>query len=401
MDDSTLNPGMLPVSAARQKIVTVVTKSLPHYRVPFFEALRLELERCGVTLGLIYGLPNAEEAKRQDTAAISWGHPITNRMIRVGRRNFCWQPCAALVRGSDLVIVEQASKLLLNYVLLARQTLGGSRVAFWGHGRNLQEHTASRLGEAVKRLISRWPHWWFTYTEGSAEVVRQLRYPPDRITVVQNAIDTAALRRRHASVSEEELATLRLRWGIQSRNVAIFVGGLYADKRIRFLIEAAQALRRRIVDFELVVIGAGPDQVLVEEAAREYRWIHYPGACLGVEKVPFFNLSQIMLLPGLVGLGVLDSFALEVPLVTVDLPYHSPEIDYLRHGENGLKLPAGTDPEGYAVAVAGLLSDEGWREHLQAGCRAAAQVYTLEAMVGRFAEGVLLALGRTTAADPR
>jgi glycosyltransferase involved in cell wall biosynthesis len=382
-------------------VVTIVTKSLPHYRVPFFEALRSELERCGVTLGLIYGLPNAEEAKKQDTAAISWGHPIQNSIFPFGTRSFWWQPCAALVRRSDLVIVEQASKLLLNYVLLARQTLGGSRVAFWGHGRNFQAHIASRLGEAVKRVISRWPHWWFAYTEGSAEVVRQLHYPPDRITTVQNAIDTAALLRRRASVSEEELATLRLRWGIQSRNVAIFAGGLYAEKRIQFLIESAQALRRRVVDFELIVIGAGPDQVLVEEAAREHRWIHYPGPCLGTDKVPYFNLSQVMLLPGLVGLGVLDSFALEVPLVTVDLPYHSPEIDYLRHGENGLKLPAGTDPEGYAVAVAGLLCDEGWREHLKAGCRAAAQVYTLEAMVGRFSEGVLLALGRSPAAYPR
>jgi len=387
-------------TAVRTPVVTIVTKSLPHYRIAFFEALRSELERYGVTLGLVYGLPSAEEATKQDTAAISWGHPIRNRRIAFGRRSFWWQPCAELVRGSDLVIVEQASKLLLNYVLLARQTMGGSRVAFWGHGRNFQGHAASRLGESVKRLISRWPHWWFAYTEGSAEVVRQLHYPPDRITVVQNAIDTAALRRRRASVSEEELATLRLRWDIRSRNVAIFVGGLYAEKRIQFLIDAARALRRRVVDFELIVIGAGPDQVLVEEAAREHRWIHYPGPSLGTDKVPFFSLSKVMLLPGLVGLGVLDSFALEIPLVTVDLAYHSPEVDYLRHGENGVKLPAGTDPEEYAVAVSCLLCDERAREHLQAGCRVAAQTYTIEAMVSRFAAGVILAIGRGRAANP-
>ena len=52
------------------------------------------------------------------------------------------------------------------------------------------------------------------------------------------------------------------------------------------------------------------------------------------------------LLPGAVGLGVLDSFAFDVPLVTVDLPYHGPEIDYVRDGENGVKLPAQTDADG-------------------------------------------------------
>jgi glycosyltransferase involved in cell wall biosynthesis len=225
--------------------------------------------------------------------------------------------------------------------------------------------------------------------------VRQLHYPPERITAVQNAIDTSALRRRRALVDEAELTALRERWSIQSRNVAIFVGGLYAEKRIRFLLESAHAVRKRVPDFELIVIGAGPDQLLVEEAAREHHWIHYPGPCLGSDKVPYFSLSKVMLLPGLVGLGVLDSFALEIPLVTVDLDFHSPEVDYLRNGENGLKLPVDTDPEAYAVAVSRLLLNEQERDRLQAGCRVAAQEYTIETMVSRFTAGVLRALGRT------
>jgi glycosyltransferase involved in cell wall biosynthesis len=360
--------GLTPPGVGRP-VVTIVYRSLPHYRIAFYESLKAELDWRGVSLRLIYGQPDAEEAKKQDTGVISWGHVIQNRLIPVGARSLVWQPCTAMVRGSDLVIVEQASRLLLNYLLLARQSLGGSRVAFWGHGRNFQEHTASRVGESVKRLVSRWPHWWFAYTETSADVVRRLPYPPDRITVVQNAMDTASLRQQRASIGEETLVPLRLRWGIQSQNVAIYAGGLYAEKRVGFLLDAARALRRRIADFELIVIGAGPKQVLVEEAAREHRWIHYPGPRFGAEKVPYFSLSRVMLLPGLVGLAVLDSFALEVPLVTVDLPYHSPEIDYLRDGENGLKLPAGTDPEGYAAAVAGLLSDVEGQKRLQAGCR--------------------------------
>jgi glycosyltransferase involved in cell wall biosynthesis len=381
-------------------VVTIVAKSLTHYRVPFFELLRVKLERCGVTLRLIYGLPSTEEAKKQDTAAVGWGRPIRNRMLPIAGRVFWWQPCATLVRESDLVIVEQASKLLLNYVLLGRQALGGSKVAFWGHGQNLQDHSASRIGEWVKRRVSRWPHWWFAYTEGSAEVVRQLPYPSERITAVQNAIDTVALRRRHDSVSELELTELRSRLGVESRNVAIFAGGLYADKRLTFLIEAARAVHRMVPDFELIVIGAGPDQSVIEEAAREHRWIHYVGASLGTDKVPYFSISKVMLLPGAVGLGVLDSFALEIPLVTVDRAFHGPEVEYLRNGENGVKLPAGTDPQGYAIAVSRLLRDEEERKRLQAGCRDSAQVYTIEAMASRFAAGVLMALDRRPALLP-
>lgn len=373
-------------------VVSIVAKSLPHYRIPFFEALRAELERSRVTLRVVYGMPSTEEAKKQDTMTLSWGLAIENRSLTLAGRKFMWQPCAALVRDSDLVIVEQASRLLLNYLLLTRQARGGASVAFWGHGQNLQTHAASRLGEAVKRIVSRWPRWWFAYTEGSAELVRRLPYPPERITTVQNAIDTVALQRQHASVSEEELAALRSRLGIQSRNVGIFAGGLYAEKRLGFLIEAAREVRRLVPDFELIVIGAGPDQGLIEEAARTHHWIHYEGPSLGTDKVPYFALSKFTLMPGLVGLGILDSFALEVPPITIDMDCHGPEMQYLRNGENGVKLPAGTDPKGYAVAVSRLLHDEGELELLRAGCRAAAQVYTIEAMVDRFAAGVLLAL---------
>lgn len=399
--DGNALPALMPhraeaiaARATARPVVTVVYRWLPYYRIPFYEAFRAELDRRGVTLRVIYGHPNAEEATKQDTGSLSWGHAIENRAIPVGPRSLLWQPCTHLIHGSDLVIVEQASKLLLNYVLLVRQRMGGPRVAFWGHGRNFQRHGASRLGEAVKRVVSRWPHWWFAYTEGSAEIVRGLPYPADRITVVQNAIDTTALRKGRACVDDDVRSALRSRWGIRSQNVAVYSGGLYAEKRVRFLLEAAHALRRRVPDFELIVLGAGPDQRLVENAARENPWIHYAGPCFGREKAAYFSLSRVMLMPGLVGLAVVDSFAVEVPLVTVDLPYHSPEIEYLRHGENGLKLPVETQPQAYAAAVADLFSDDARLERLRAGCRSAATVYTLEAMVDRFADGVLAALSR-------
>jgi glycosyltransferase involved in cell wall biosynthesis len=386
---------LAPAAASGARpVVTIVYRVLPLYRIPFYEALRAELDRREITLRLIYGQPEANEAAKQDVGVISWGHQTRNRQIRVGARSVVWQPCSALVRGSDLVIVEQASKLLLNYVLLAGQWMGGPKVAFWGHGRNLQHERASRLGEAVKGLVSRLPHWWFAYTEVSAEIVRGLPYPAERITVVQNALDTTALRKRLASVDDDLLVALRSRWGIRSRNVAIYSGGLYTEKRVGFLLEAAHAVRRRIADFELIVLGAGSDQRLVEQAASECSWIHYPGACFGSEKAAYFRLARVMLLPGVVGLAVVDSFAMEVPLVTIDIPGHGPEIEYLRHGENGLMLPRDTDPEEYAAAVTDLLSDDARLQRLRAGCRAAANVYTLEAMVDRFAGGVVEALRR-------
>ena len=99
-----------------------------------------------------------------------------------------------------------------------------------------------------------------------------------------------------------------------------------------------------------------------------------------------------MLNPGLVGLSVLDAFALGLPMVTCDLPYHSPEIEYLVDGENGLVLAADTSAAEYGDNVAALMNDSDRLNRLSAGALASAEQYTVEEMVDRFATGILTAL---------
>jgi len=51
------------------------------------------------------------------------------------------------------------------------------------------------------------------------------------------------------------------------------------------------------------------------------------------------------------------------------------------------------DPSVYAAQVSNLLRNDGAREKLIAGCRAAREKYTIEEMVERFAGGIIRALG--------
>lgn len=390
IDLSQASPGSNKHASAR---VVIVYRSVPHYRAPFYEQLRARLEQAGVELLLVYGQPIGSEALKQDSSDLNWGERIHNYVVPVpGGRELYWQPCLRLLRRGDLVIVEQASKLLLNYLLLAAQQVGWIRLAFWGHGRNFQSHTASVVGERIKRAVSTRSHWWFAYNELSARAVSSLGYPSDRITSVNNTIDTTSLQRASATTSPEEIASLRTRLGIHGERVAIYSGSLYEEKRIPFLISAAIQIRTRIPDFELIILGAGPDEHVVQAAAQKYSWIHYIGPVFGESTVPYFLVSKALLMPGLVGLAVIDSFAHRVPLITVDLDYHSPEIHYLSDDANGLMLAAGTTPAEYAAATADLLLDERRMERLREGCDEAAAFWTMESMVENFAGGVLRAL---------
>ena len=373
--------------------VVILYKSLPQYRKAFFDRLRLRLAASGIRLELIYGQPVQKEQAKQDTVDLPWAHKVENVHLSLLGRTLIWQPVLGHLRGANLVIVEQASKLLINHLLWATRRLWGFKFALWGHGRNFQGHTAHPLGEGVKKFTSRSVDWWFSYNELSTDVITQdIGFPKSKVTTVQNAIDTKALIYSLDKLTPRDIETVRAKLGIESQNVAIFAGGMYREKRLGFLLKACHLIKKQVPDFEMIFIGSGEDKAIVEQAAAEFAWIHYLGPKFGGEKVLYFALAKATLMPGLVGLGILDAFALRAPLVTTDIDYHSPEIAYLESGTNGVTVPQADNPAAYALAVVRVLRDEPYRARLIRGCVEASERYTLGTMVERFSLGVQQAL---------
>jgi glycosyltransferase involved in cell wall biosynthesis len=297
-----------------------------------------------------------------------------------------WQPALNLAIASDLVIVEQANRLIIIPILLALRKIFRFKLAFWGHGKNYQSTAPHGLLERYKREYSNKADWWFAYTDLSAEVLRETGFPPEKITVVQNAVETNVLKAALAAVTPAQLNALKEELGLQSDRVCLYCGSMYPDKKLDFLLESCVTIRVRIPDFEMIFIGSGPDQHMVESAARQYPWIHYIGPKFGAERVPYFMLSKALLMPGLVGLVIVDSFVTCLPTFTTDIPIHSPEIAYLIQGVNGVMTPYAV--EAYSRAVAEYLKNEAMQVALQEGCRRSATIYTLENMVGNFTQGI-------------
>jgi L-malate glycosyltransferase len=183
--------------------------------------------------------------------------------------------------------------------------------------------------------------------------------------------------------------------GIGPGPVAVSIGSIYLAKRPGYLVEAADTIRSLVPDFELIVIGDGPSRSLIDHAAAARPWIHAVGTLTGSDMVRHAALGSVMLNPGVVGLSVLDAFALGLPMVTCDIGGHGPEIEYLVDGENGSILPAQTSPPEFGQYVAHLLTDERARRRLQNGAVQAANTYTIENMVERFVQGISDALGRS------
>ena len=342
-------------------------------------------------LVIIHGDPGKADSLKGHSAKLDFATHVPNRFISVAGTELIWQPVLSRLGGADLVIVEQANKLLVNYALIAGQILGLRKFAFWGHGRDLQSANPHSMSERMKRWLVRMPHWWFVYTEGTARYIQDIGYPRDRTTVVYNAIDTERLVAYRSEITCAEIDRARAQHGIVSQNICIYVGSMYPQKRIDFLLQACKKIRSRIPDFHMIFIGAGPEEHLVRRFCDEHPWVTYLGGLFGREKVKYFMMAKLFLMPGLVGLAILDAFALGAPLVTTDVP-HSPEIEYLENGRNGIMVTPPQSVDEYAAAVVCLLTDDLARMKMVANCADAAATYTVENMARRFFDGMTHAL---------
>ena len=369
------------------KKVLIIQKALPLYRIDFFNLLYEKLRDKGIQLTLIHGQRDENTALKNDEAELPWAIRVKNTYIRLGRLLLIWQPCLSYLKGYDLVITEQANKLILNYFILALKPFYKYKHAYWGHGLNLQVEYGN-YGNVFKRKFLKTVDWWFAYTKGVKDYLIGAGVNPDIITTVQNAVNTTAMRIIYDSITEQEVSELQIKFDLNRQSkVGIYCGGIYKEKRIDFLIEACDRIHEVLPEFVLFVIGSGSEAYKFIDASKTRYWLHYLGPMFGREKIQFFKVSDFFLMPGLVGLAVLDAFTLNTPMITTEYEYHSPEIEYLTHDYNGLIVA--NDLQKYVNQCILAFTDHALKGQLTNGCEASYKKYTVEQMATNYVDGIL------------
>jgi L-malate glycosyltransferase len=371
------------------KRLTLIQRRLTHYRVRFFEELRSELYARDVELTLGVGAGTTAEESKKDAGHLEWSHSLQTTYGLGGR--VCLQPFGHLTTQADMLVVTAENKLINN--LPYQFGHPELRVALWGHGANLQGNPDS-WRERFKAKVARRADWWFGYTEMSRPLITRNGFPDERITILNNSVDTSEMQSHLDNLPADDRTAWRQANGLGIGPVGIFLGSLYTEKRIDFLLQAAKEIRHELPDFELAVVGMGPQREMVETFCAEHEWAKYLGARNGLEKVRALAGSDVMLNPGLVGLGILDSLVCGLPMTTTDCGLHSPEIAYLHPGENGVMTA--NELQAYVQASVHLLRNPAERHRLAQGCRESGLQYSVVNMARNFADGVQGCLGAPT-----
>lgn len=369
------------------KRVVILQEYVPNYRQPLFEHLIRLGEENGISIRVAAGLPEGTQSRRGDSAESDFVRPIRQREFRFAGRRLVFRQIGSYLENADLVILEQARRNVDAYRLLIPRRRS-AKIALWGHGKDYIK-SSSVVERYLQNFLTKRCDWFFAYTESGADAVRSLGLPSNRITVLRNSIDTAAIIEQSSSNTEADLTAFRDSYGL-TNNVAVFVGGLDDSKRIPFLLEAAQVAHSLDQTFQLLVIGDGRERALVEESAARSAAVIYAGPIFGTAKTTALLAAKVIAMPGRVGLIAVDSFASGRPIVTTNWPWHAPEYEYLKSGSDSVVTE--NDSRSYGENLVALMNDESRIAQLQNNCRDKARHYTIEAMARRYFDGIDSAL---------
>jgi glycosyltransferase involved in cell wall biosynthesis len=352
-------------------VVLVLQQQIPPYRVPFFRFLADQLDRRDLDLRVISSsaLPASDE--------IGFRHqrvPVAGSGLSALGAIYRERPTALILPHSSRFAPMAAATRL-------RQR-GGRKQILWGMGMARRYGIESpddspAAGEAIRRSMLSMSDHYLSYTEISTRSVFKAGYESARITTLNNAVE---------GIAAPEQATNAQRVPRQM----LFVASLVEDKEPLASVAIADRLRSLAPATTLHIVGDGPLRSRCEQAARRRDWLHCHGAQRGQRLRELALSSDMAIIPGRVGLAILEMASAGLPMATFAASLHGAEIAYLKDGVNGMFLDR--DINLAARSVAALLTDRPALERMRSEAIRTARMHTIQDMAANFSAGVAMCL---------
>lgn len=145
---------------------------------------------------------------------------------------------------------------------------------------------------------------------------------------------------------------LKDHYKIRERYIILFVGNNTTEKNADELLHCF----REYKDISVVFVGNAITKDMLQIINNTSNYYYLGEIYNRTQMAKIFHSADIVCIPGNVGLAIIDSFFWGKPVVTVKPPgrMNSPEIWYLKNGENGF---IARDVEDMKIKIIDLLSD--------------------------------------------
>jgi len=322
--------------------VVFINRHLPFYREGIFRKImhwrRTLLLYSGKTLGNLKSVESVEHASV----------PFLESR-RGGQRKIIWLggTLRLLQARPRVVCTEMSLSLLSTWWWFVLRYLLGFGLVFWTHGFQDYGWRTNLLGwkDRVRLLWMRWADAVVFYSQDRREAVEQFTGKVPHFFVAPNTLDTQAYGDYMQVLEFEGRAEVRKRLAV-FKPCMIYVGRLAAEKEVLGLAELLRTTAGGSQVPDLIVVGGGELESALHEACAPFAGrVRLLGPVFDpAQRCRWIYAADIMVCPGYAGLNVVDALALGCPFAAVHenslIRRHSPEIAYVRHGENGIIAPS-------------------------------------------------------------
>jgi glycosyltransferase involved in cell wall biosynthesis len=332
-----------------------------------------------------------------------------NRELHLGGWLALYQPVIREILGGDydVVVLGHEVKFLSNILLALLCKARGIPVLYWGLGYHIKgdfsftsesKGWVDWLATRVKNGLTRLADGYLAYTNGGAERLAAIGFPPQRTFVLQNTIDMSAQRRIYDSLKDADSQALRQAFGLQPNSVVlVYIGRLLEDKQVDVLIEAVARINRQPdskAAVEAVIVGSGPMKDALELQAGGNPAVKFLGPIFDDALIArYIKVAAAVVIPGRAGLAINHALAQGRPVITRNHTVQGPELEYISNGQNGLIINGDLDT--FVATLARFVASPDWQRQLSDGALRSREGFRLENMVQQFDDAVRAILART------
>jgi glycosyltransferase involved in cell wall biosynthesis len=204
-------------------------------------------------------------------------------------------------------------------------------------------------GKSSSKLSSKYEQnaikWADAVTAGSKEAFDYYSKMNPNVVFIPNAIDIASLPSGTDKRYEKQL---------------VFAGRLSREKGIHTVLDAVKNLPK---DVHLVIIGSGPEETTVIEAAKNNENVHFLGYQPKEKTIQLIRGSTILIQPSLaegISATLLEAMACKIPVIATDVGGNR---QLFVHNKTGILVPPGS-PEQLLKEITNLLDNKEQRDRI-------------------------------------